>query len=227
MKPLLAAFAVLALAAPAAHADETETVNRSVTLDPGGTLDLKTFSGRVVITATDAHEVSVHAVRHAGRTALDRVRLDVTKSGSTVYVDANHHDYSWWHSNVVDTDLDIRVPRRTNLRITSFSAPVEVDGVEAAEIRAHTFSGRVELHLPRWQPDEQIDVHTFSGAVELGVPDSAAAHVDFSSFSGKLDSELPLTLHSASRRNVSAELGPGGAGSVRIHTFSGGVKIHR
>ena len=227
MKPLLAAFAILALAAPAVHAQDTETVTRTVTLDPGGTLDLKTFSGRVVITAVDEHQVTIHAVRRASRSALDRVRLDVTRSGSTVYVNANHHDYSWWRNNVVDTDLDVRVPRQTNLRINSFSAPVEVDGIDASAIDAHTFSGPVALRLGAWRRDERIDIKTFSGAIELRVPDNAAGHVDFNSFSGKLNSELPLTLHSTSHRNFSAELGSGGDGSVRIHTFSGGVKIHR
>jgi DUF4097 and DUF4098 domain-containing protein YvlB len=227
MTRLLVAFAVLALAAPAARADESETITRTVALEPGGTLDLRTFSGRVVITPTDEHQLTVHAVRHGTRTALDRVRLDVTRSGSTVYVDVNHHDHSWWRDNVVDTDLDVQVPRRTNLRVTSFSAPVEVDGVDAADVEAHTFSGRVDIRLSRWQRAERIEVKTFSGAVALGVPGDAAAHVDFKSFSGGLDSEFPLTLHSSNRRSLSAELGPQSDGSVLIRTFSGAVKIHR
>ncbi len=226
MKLLAVSFAILALAAPA-RADETETVSRTVTASPGGTLDLRTFSGRVTIAPGDGNQIVVNAVRHGSRRQLDRVRLDVTTSGSTVYVDANHHDRSWWGDNVVETDLDIRVPRRTNLRLMSFSAPVEVDGVEAAEIRARTFSGKVELRLGAWLPHEQIDIHTFSGGVALRVPDRAAAHVDFHSFSGRLESDLPLTLHSSSRKNLSAELGAGDDGSLRIHTFSGGAKIER
>ncbi|HZT75718.1 MAG TPA: DUF4097 family beta strand repeat-containing protein [Vicinamibacterales bacterium] len=228
MRPLLAAVAVLALAGPAAQADETETVTRTVALNSGGTLDLKTFSGRVIITPTDTNEVTVNAVRHGLRRQLDRVRLDVTTSGSTVYVDANRHDHSWWGDNVVDTELDIRVPRRTNLHITSFSAPVEVDGVDAADVQAHTFSGTVDLRFDRWQPHQRIDIKTFSGRVTLRVPEHAGAHVDFNSFSGRLDSDVPLVLHSTSRRSVSAELGAGAAdGSLRVHTFSGSVKIQR
>src|SRR5581483_10156924 len=169
MKQLLAAFALLALAAPAV-AEETETVTRTVGLPAGGTLDLKTFSGRVVITPVDGSQVTINAVRRGSRRQLDRVRLDVYASGSTVYVDANHHDRTWWNDNVVDNDLEIRVPRRTNLRLTSFSAPIEVNGVDAEEVHAHTFSGRVELRLDKWQEHERIDVKTFSGRVALRVP---------------------------------------------------------
>src|SRR5581483_9692732 len=212
MKQLLAAFALLALAAPAV-AQETETVTRTIALPAGGTLDLKTFSGRVVITPVDGSQVTINAVRRGSRRQLDRVRLDVYASGSTVDV---------------DNDLEIRVPRRTNLRLTSFSAPIEVNGVDAEEVHAHTFSGRVELRLDKWQEHERIDVKTFSGRVALRVPADAAAHVDFRTFSGHLDSEVPLTLRSTSRRILSAELGAGsGDASLRVNTFSGGIKIQR
>lgn len=229
MKHLLAAFALLALAAPPLLA-ETETVTRTAALAPGGTLDLKTFSGRVIVTPTDDAQVIVNAVRHASRSTLDRVRLEVTSSGSTVYVDANHRERSSWfdHDNVVDTELDIRVPRRTNLHIKTFSAPVEIDGVDAGEIVARTFSGKVDIRLYKWQPHQQIDVNTFSGRTTLTVPDSAGGDVSFDSFSGRLDSDVPLTLHSSSRRRLSAELGStADGGSLRFHSFSGGVKIQR
>jgi DUF4097 and DUF4098 domain-containing protein YvlB len=100
--------------------------------------------------------------------------------------------------------------------------------VDASELDARTFSGRVDIRLNRWQSHQRIDVKTFSGRVDLKLPENARARLDFESFSGRIDSDLPLTLHSSSRRNLSAELGSGADdGSVRIHTFSGGVKITR
>jgi len=51
--------------------------------------------------------------------------------------------------------------------------------------------------------------------------------VSFNSFSGQLNSELPLTLHSSSRRSFKAELGGGDGGTLRFKTFSGSVKIDR
>ena len=226
MKQVAAAFAVLALASPAAA--ETETITRTVPITAGGTVDLKTFSGRVTIRPRDGDQVTVNAVRRGSRRQLDRVRLDVTSSGSTVYIDANHHDHSWWSDNVVETELDVQVPRRTKLRVMSFSAPVEVNGVDAPEIQARTFSGHVDLRLAQWAREERLDVKTFSGSVSMQLPSAAAGQVVFNSFSGKLESDLPLVLHSSSRRNLTAELGGGsGGGSIHVHTFSGGVKIQR
>jgi hypothetical protein len=253
MRTFAAAFAVLALAG-SAHAapgalDETERVSRTIALEPGGTLRLKNFSGRVTITGTDRSEVVIDAVRRAPQSRLDRIKLDIHTSGSSVVVvDANQRDRSWWDfaagNNVVETDFDIKVPRRTQLDLQVFSSPVSVTGVEgphtvhgfssavvlndvSGSVRAHTFSGSVTIREKTWDPGQTIDVDTFSGSIELHVPDSARGTVTFNSFSGRLNSEMPLTMHSSSRRSLRAELGGGGGGTLRFKTFSGSVKIDR
>ena len=254
MRTLAAAFAVLALALPAHAAprvfDETEHVARTLQLEPGGTLRLKNFSGRVTITASDRSEVVIDAVRRAPRSRLERIKLDIHTSGSNVVVvDANQRDHSWWDfaagNNVVETDFDITVPRRTRLDVDVFSSPVSVTGVEgshrvhgfssplvlndvAGSVRAHTFSGSVTIRQKSWETNQAIDVETFSGRIELHVPDSARGTVTFNSFSGHLNSEMPLTMNSSSRRALKAQLGGGGdGGTLRFKTFSGSVKIDR
>ena len=249
MKKFLAAFAIVALSASAAHAfDETERVSRTVAFAPGGLVRVVTFSGRVAITGSDSNEVVVEAVRHGSRDRLDRIKLDIQTSGSVVSIDANHRESTWSpfrHDNVVDTDLDIRVPRHTDLRVTTFSAPVTIEHVQGSHdvhgfssrvrlsdvsgpVQAKTFSGPVEIRVSEWQDRQSIDVNTFSGAVEIAVPSEARGHVTFNSFSGQLNSEVPLTLRSSSRRSVSGELGSGDSGpSIRFRTFSGNVRILR
>jgi len=244
------AIAVLACALGASRAQaqtETERVNRVIKLDPGGTLRLRTFSGRVTITGTDRSEVAIDAVRRAPRERLDRITLDIRTEGSTIVVEANHHDRSrYQHNNVVETDFDITVPARTNLDINGFSSPIDVRGVEgshnvhtfssrlrlddvAGPIEAHSFSGAVEIRTRAWQDRQTIDVDTFSGSIQLHVPDSARGRVHFNSFSGRLTSDLPLTLRGSSRRSFDATLGGGGAsdGSISLKTFSGNARIDR
>ena len=202
MRTYFFVFAICALAAsPAISAaqrwnDETENVSRTLKLEPGGKLVLKSFSGRVTITGTDAAEVVVNAVRRAPRERLNRITLDIHAEGSnTVYIDANHRDHSWysWGNNVVDTDLEVKVPRKTNLDVSVFSAGVTVDAVEGSHkmsgfssrltlndvsgpVKAHTFSGPIIIRQKNWEPNQQIDVDTFSGNVELHVPESVDIH---------------------------------------------------
>jgi DUF4097 and DUF4098 domain-containing protein YvlB len=95
-------------------------------------------------------------------------------------------------------------------------------------VQAHTFSGSVEIHQARWLDPQTIDVDTFSGSVELRVPGDARGDVTFNSFSGRLDSTIPLMMHSSSRKSVRAELGTGGSSSrLRVKTFSGSLHIDR
>lgn len=251
MRKYLLAFAVVALATPAISAvfEETEHVNRTIKMEPGGTLRLKSFSGRVTITASDRSEVVIDAVRRATPYRLERMKLDIHTDGpDVVVVEASHRDGSWYgftgRNNVVATDFDIQVPRKTHLDVSVFSAPVTVEGVEgshkirsfssrlslndvAGSVRAHTFSGPVLIRQKTWDPNQHIDVDTFSGNVELHVPETARGSVSFNSFSGRLNSEMPLTLHSSSRRRLRAELGGGGNSSMTFKTFSGSVRIDR
>jgi DUF4097 and DUF4098 domain-containing protein YvlB len=254
MRHLALVFAVCALVVPGLVAadrwdNETEHVSHTVKLEPGGRLRLRSFSGRVTITATDRAEVVVEATRRAPRSRLDRIKLDVhSESPNTVVVDANRSERSWWEfsgNNVVETDLDVKVPRRTSLDVSVFSAPVTVEGVEGAHklnsfsarlaindvvgpVRAHTFSGPIQIRAKRLDTDQNLEVDTFSGNIDLRVPESARAHVSFNSFSGRLDSEMPLTLTTGgSRRALRAELGGGGGAALTFKTFSGSVRIDR
>src|SRR5204863_282121 len=144
------------------------------------------------------------------------------------------------------TDFDIKVPARTNLDINAFSSAIDVRGVEgshnvhtfssrlnldqvAGSIKAHSFSGPVEIRARSWQERQTIDVDTFSGSIQLHIPDSARGRVHFNSFSGRLTSEMPLTLHGSNRRSVDAVLGGGDSndGSISLKTFSGDARIDR
>lgn len=248
----LAGFAVLALVGPSlvASTTDTEHITRTEKLAPGGTLRLKNFSGRVVVTASDRNDVAIDAVRRGDREWLDRSKPEIYSSGSTLVVDANQRDHSssWFNwtrkTRIVETDLDLKVPRKINLDVNVFSSPVTVTGIEGAHnihgfssrvllddvtgsVRAHTFSGSVEIRAKTWIENQTIDVDTFSGSIQLHVPDNARGSVTFNSFSGRLNSEMPLTLHSSSRRSLKAELGGGPGGTLRFKTFSGSVRIDR
>jgi DUF4097 and DUF4098 domain-containing protein YvlB len=248
MRTVVGAFAIVALTATGAAAQtETEHVSRTVRLEPGGTLRLRNFSGHVTITGSDQPQVVVDAVRTAPRERLERVKLDVHLDGTTVVVDANQRDDTWFGSrnNVVRTDLDVKVPTRTNLDVRVFSSPVEIRGVDGAHnlhgfssslrlddvagpVQAHTFSGEVSIRARAWPSNQTIDVDTFSGSIDLRVPESARGDVRFHSFSGHLTSEMPLTLRKAGRRSLEGRLGgDSGGGAVNLKTFSGDVKIAR
>src|SRR5688572_31213021 len=179
--PVFALFFALILAAPAAaqrNRDrdrdqdrdrgprETENVDRTLTQAPGGTLRLKTFSGRVNITGSAGNQVVIKAVRRATRERLDDIKLEITQSGNVIDIDANHRVVERRNDNVVETDFEIQVPNQTKLDLRSFSAPVNVTGV-AGDLEAESFSSDIRLT----DVSGPKRVKTFSGGVEVQARD--------------------------------------------------------
>jgi hypothetical protein len=223
---VIALLFALVLAAPAAAQKDTETIDRTLPMPAGGTLRLKTFSGRVKITGGSGDQLVVHAVRRASPERLAEIKLEITQAGSTIEVDANHRLVERRNDNVVETDFEITVPAKTRLDIKTFSAPVTVVGVNANQ-HIDGFSSDVTIESNEWGDGTDIDVNTFSGDVRLRLPASARGNIDFNSFSGRFESDLPVTLNSSSRRNFRGALNGGGEGDFRLKTFSGDVSIRR
>jgi hypothetical protein len=235
------------LAAPATAQERTETVDRTLELPSNGRVHLKNFSGRIRITAHAGNEVVVHAVRRARQAQLDGITLDISTSGSTVTIDANRRNDDWEDrdNNVVNTEFEIRMPASATLDVNAFSSELTVDGV-TGEQRLETFSGDITVTGARGMVDAEsfngdIDVdvrgagnrpglraQTFSGDIEARLAADASGEVEFDTFSGSLDSDLPLTMRSTSRRRTLAAL-PGGASGERLNfeTFSGSLRIIR
>ena len=219
----LAVVASLAIAAPAAarQAQETERVDRTVPLQPGGRVVLKTFSGTVKITGTARTDVAIHAVRRASRDRLDHIKLDIQSRGNEVVIDANKRDADWeeHNNNVVATDFDIEVPSGASIDVNSFSAGVQVTGVDGDQ-RLKAFSGDLTVDGARGP----FVAETFSGKIEVGLDAGINGDLDFDTFSGNLRTTLPLTLESTSKRHVKAKLGAGGS-ELKLKTFSGDVRL--
>lgn len=216
----------LAAAPAAAQGKETETVDRTIAFSRGGTLKLKNFSGNVNITGTAGNDVVIHAVRRATRERLDNIKLDIEVSGSTIAIEANRRAPNWDRrdENVVETQFDIQVPAATSLDLYAFSGDLIVRGT-ISEIDAQTFSGSIDLDVSTAPDAPDLKAETFSGDIKTHLPASSNGRVEFKSFSGDLQSDLPLQVHRQSRRDISADLGSGGGAKLEFKTFSGDLRL--
>jgi DUF4097 and DUF4098 domain-containing protein YvlB len=226
--PLAALTAALTLApagVPASAAEqqrETETVDRTYPMGPGGELRLNNFSGKVVITGSNRGNVAIHAVRRATRERLQNIHLDIQANGSSIRIEANKRGDSWdrQNDNVVETEFEIEVPEDIDLNVNVFSSDVRVNNVRG-EQKVHTFSGAIDLR----DANGSIDANTFSGDIDVDLAPNASGRVDFDTFSGKLTSDIPMLYQGGSRRGTRGEIGSGGSNTLRFHTFSGDVRI--
>jgi hypothetical protein len=221
--PAIAVLGALTLAAPAVASErnETERVDRTVSIRPGGVLRLKNFSGKVTITGSNRADIAVHAVRRAPRERLDHIRLEISETGSGVLIEANKKDDNWREreNNVVETDFDIQVPADVTLDVEVFSSDVGVKDVRGRQ-RVKTFSGEIAVT----GAEAALDAETFSGDIAVSLVQGASASVDFDSFSGSLRTDVPMNYRSSSRRRIRGDIGSGGT-DYHFKTFSGDVRI--
>ena len=239
MRNLAAAFAVLALAVPAQAGAAASLTKPSTSpgrsqLEPGGTLRLKNFSGRVTITGV--------------RSPRGRDRRGPPRAASAARPDQARHPHlrarTWsWSTPTSATARGGRSPAATTWsRPTSTSRcraapsstcrcsarPVTVTGVEGPHNAARIFIAARAERRHRLGPGAHVQRIGHHPREVLGSPTrpststpSAAASsctsrttargtVTFNSFSGHLNSDMPLTMHSSSRRSLRAELGGGG-----------------
>src|SRR5262245_8248357 len=204
---------------------ETEVAERTVTLPDNGTVRIKNFSGEIRVRAVSGRNVVVKATRRAPKETLDRVKLEVSTSGSVVTIDANRRDpgFERRNNNVVDTQMTIEMPGSADLDIDAFSSDVTVEGLSGDQ-RIKTFSGTITVQGLKGE----IDAETFSADIRVTIDSATKGNVSFSSFSGRLDSDVPITTLSSGRRrssNIEGTLQGGSGPRLRFHTFSGDVEL--
>jgi hypothetical protein len=221
--PAVAVLGMFMLATPAVASEqkETERVDRTVSIRSGGQLRLKNFSGTVTIRGGSRGDIAVHAVRRAERDRLEHIKLEIVETGSGVTIDANKKDPDWHerNNNVVDTEFDIQVPDDISLDVDVFSSDVKIIDVRGRQ-RVHTFSGEIDVAGAA----ASVDAETFSGDIVVRLAQGAGGRLDFDSFSGSLQSDIPMLYRSGSRRRIQGDIGSGSS-DYRFKTFSGDVKI--
>lgn len=233
--PFLLSTALAALAAgAAAGSDSRASSDQQVSADPRGTVEVSTFSGKVEVSGWDQPQVTVHS-NVSGRgdhvdVRSDRGRISIAVRGQGIGI-------VWGAS---DVDLQIKVPRDSELEVTSVSANVTTSGVmgmqrlktvsgsikadiSRADVEAKTVSGDVMLHSDG-KPGE-LRASSISGNIRL---DHGAGDIDAISVSGDLTAQLDPA-RSVHARTTSGDMVIKGKltkdAELELQTVSGDVRL--
>lgn len=130
-----------------------------------------------------------------------------------------------FRSRTVSGDLEAPAASAKNADLGSTSGAMEVGGLRG-DLYARTVSGDLRLGWSAFSGS--IDISTTSGDVELGIPAGSGFRLDAGSTSGRITSDHAVTVRGSAsgpgRRSLTGEVGTG-AGSVRVRTVSGGIRI--
>ncbi|HLV27079.1 MAG TPA: DUF4097 family beta strand repeat-containing protein [Gemmatimonadales bacterium] len=155
-----------------------------------------------------------------GEITLSSVSGDVILSRATGRVSANAVN-----GDVVLSDIE------GDVTATTVSGDVRLQRVRARLVTGKTVSGDVEFQGP-FSNDGRYELTTHSGDIELYVQDRTNGTLAISTFSGEVDSDIPLSMGAGARRgrgnsSVEAELGNGNGATIVLKTFGGDVLIRR
>jgi Toastrack DUF4097 len=99
----------------------------------------------------------------------------------------------------------------------------DVDG----DVRGQTTNGGVKVALSGdgWH-GQGLDIRTLNGGVSLAVPDGYSAHLEAVTHNGSVRCDFPVSAEGSRSRELSADLGRGGA-PVTLRTTNGSVSVTR
>lgn len=227
-----------------------EISNRGGGLEASADLEILVPRGRRILVALAAGTIDARNV--AGDLYLDTGSGDITARGASgilnldtgsgnVEVDGADGDIS------IDTgsgNVEVRSIRGPALNVDTGSGDVTVAGAEAREVEVDTGSGSVTLlglrtgrvgvdtgsgdvTVETAAGSASIEVDTGSGDVTVSVPADYAGDVRLETNSGRMATELPITLLRRSDDEIAGRIGEGGSARIEIDTGSGDIRIHR
>jgi DUF4097 and DUF4098 domain-containing protein YvlB len=195
------AAVVIAMLAPAgvatAQSQYRDRVDTAVTLEPGGTLSVSLYSGRVNVTAGTGSRATIRGTANRGELSI-RAR----SNSVSISVDSEGHTRG-------GGDLEIAVPRGTRVVLEGFSTRYSVRGLKA-DVSAETLSGSLTVG----DAEGKVTLETVSGDINVTDVDgdvsaeSVSGSVDITNVQGDIITESvsgPITIARARSARVHAE----------------------
>jgi DUF4097 and DUF4098 domain-containing protein YvlB len=222
---------------------EREESRQSYRLAPGSRVEINSVSGHVTIKTGESDAAEVHIVRSARKREDLRCReFNVQATERSLRLDGN--DSRRECRNVqVRQNLEMRLPRRVNLEVTSVSGHVNVGALDgsvhltsisghatveqaAGEASFTSISGHVGINLSRVE-GRGVRMNSISGNIDVGLPAGANAEFRVSSISGEVISDVPgLEVRKVGPANFEGRIGSGGT-EMTFNSISGNVRFRR
>ena len=218
--------------------EQTVPAGGVITVDAGrnGGVSVKGWNkGEILVRA----RIQTAAPTEAEAEALAKqVRIDT--GGLRIHAEgpSEQHDFNWWVS------YEIFVPGHSDLSLEAHNGGISISDVNGkiefsalnggvslrrvgGNVHGSTTNGglAVELSGDRWD-GEELDVKTTNGGVSMSVPENYSAHLETGTVNGNVSVDFPVTVQGRITKELSVNLGAGGA-TIRATTTNGGIRLKR
>ena len=219
---------------------------REQTVAAGGTITVDAGqNGGISVKGADRNDVLVRsriqtAARSQGEADELAKQIGIETAGLRIHAAGpeQRHDLNW------SVSFEIFVPRRSDLSLEAHNGGIAIAEVNGriefncvnggvvlrrvgGSVHGGTTNGGlvVELSGNHWE-GEELDVKTTNGGVIMSVPENYSAHLETGTVNGNVSVDFPVTVQGRITRELSVNLGSGGA-TVRAMTTNGGVRLRR
>ncbi len=202
-------------------------------------------NGGVSVKGWERNEILVRAQITANAPTADEARalvneVRVITGGANIYADGPEtRDRRWWA-----VSFEVFVPRQSDLSLKAHNGGISIEGVRGAmdfdtlnggislrdvggKVKGRTTNGGLSVRLSgnRWEGDG-LDVETRNGGVQLSIPENYSARLETGTVNGGVNLGFPVTVQGKIEKNVTTDLGSGGA-TIRLMTTNGGVSVRK
>ncbi|MEO5589462.1 MAG: hypothetical protein ABIS03_07745 [Gemmatimonadaceae bacterium] len=212
----------------------------------GGTVSIDGVrNGGVAVTGWDRDSVSFEVriqtrarSKAEARTIAGQVSTSLRGSRVEVGGPRNENDHQW------SASVAAMIPRRSDLDFGTSNGPVTVTQIRGSvdvrtsngpmmlrdlggTVRARTTNAPLTISLggTRWD-GTGMDARTTNGPLTLQVPAGYNAHLELGTTNGPVSLDFPITVVGRLTKDISTDLGSGGA-TVRAMTTNGPLSVQR
>jgi DUF4097 and DUF4098 domain-containing protein YvlB len=202
-------------------------------------------NGGVSVKGWERNEILVRAKVQAqapteseAQAMVSQVRIET--ASANIYAEGpQSRERSWWSAS-----FEVFVPHRSDLNLKAHNGGISIDSVQGAiefethnggaslrdlngNVKGRTTNGGLSVRLSgnRWE-GAGLDVKTTNGGVNLVVPENYSAHLETGTVNGGFNLGIPVTVQGKIEKNLSTDLGSGGA-TLRLMTTNGGVSVKK
>jgi len=191
---------------------------------PSGTISMEGLrNGGISVTGWDRDSLVVRTrlrtqARSSARAREIASQVRTLVRGSVITAEGPSYDgddESW------SALLVVTLPRRSDIRVETRNGPVSVEEVRG-NMNVETRNGPLALR----DLAGSVKARTTNGPLSLSVPDGYSARLEAGTTNGPVSVGFPITVVGRINRNISTDLGSGGA-TIRAFTTNGPLTVRR
>jgi Putative adhesin len=255
---ITAVFTLFSAAVLTAQEQQPEHFQKMFTVSPGAALNVENYKGTIHVTAAEGNQVSVDVQKKFDGSDSDRkwwmenIKVSFQNDPQKVVVKVEYPscNFCWsLHDYTAEVDLEIRVPRQTNVALDGYKPDIKISGVQGdisiksykapMLIEATTGSIRVDtykdsIRLRNVKITNALEVKSYKADVEVSARDLGQT-ADLETDKGSIDIRVPGNLgldvdYAGGRRSsfhsdFNLAVASGSSDSIRGSINGGGTKL--